>query len=60
MGVCGGNLREGRRTHSGQQELEGTSSDSEVMSVILTRGKSVLDNKKSNWKISTRGWMSQP
>ena len=58
MGVCGGNLREGRRTHSGQWELEGTSSDSEVKRVIL--GKSVLDNTKSNWKISTRGWMSQP
>lgn len=35
MELHGGNLREGRRTHSGQQELEVTSNDSGVMNVIL-------------------------
>lgn len=46
MGVCGGNLTEGRRTHSEQWELDRTSSNSWVMSVILARVRSVLDNKK--------------
>lgn len=52
--MCGRNLREGRRTHSGQQELEGTSNDLGGHRVILAGVKACVGHSPlaSNWTIS--------
>ena len=51
--MCGRNLREGRRTHSGQQELEGTSNDLGVIVSSWLELRHVLDirHRASNWTV---------